>query len=108
MKSSLKICLGIMAIVSLLTVFVGCATKPEAATATTYHIEQLTPEIIRVIAPASYDAPITASLLGRGDYLAEAIEQLGEKYIIEDITAINYLLGSGSVTQELLIKVKPR
>ena len=70
-----------------------------------YKIEKLTPEIISVIG-LQYDSKVNRD--GFGTAFAEAIKEIGKEYEIEDITAINYYVGWGSHTKELLIKVKPR
>ena len=97
-------------VIILLVILVGCASSSAPAPKPTpqepikpYYTEQLTPEIIRVVAVQidgmRYD-------MGYGNALALAVKEIGKKYNIVQISPINYLLQYGSATKELYITVK--
>jgi len=70
-----------------------------------YKIEQLTPNIFRIIALKG------ARDVGYGDALAEGIKSLSSRYHVEEITPIAYGRGYpyyDSFTKELLIRVTPK
>lgn len=110
MKKSVMIGLVIIFILGIFSTVYGAEGAPK------YRIEKLTPEIIRVVALEEESIDLGGRAVGYGPAFAEAIKEIGKNYVVEEITAVNYVrtssalisVGYGSYTRELLIKVSPR
>jgi len=107
-----------MLMLAALTTLVSCAPTGNQEGVTpkvnaSYTIEKVTPEILVVVAYSQDGDASFKNGLGYGPALRQGLKTIGEQYIIESVTPVDYLYGHansgyGSATKELIVKVRPR
>ena len=73
-----------------------------------FEIEKLGPDVLSVSADGNNCELSSTGFFGCGQELNKAVIEIQKQYSILQITPIEYKLGPGNITKELLIIVKPK